>query len=122
MKCSIRAKVGTTVSSTCVFSIELYIESLRDDSQCHFIGHECDSQEAFEDGLCFDCGSNGEKCAIMGEKAINYKAHVAENGRRHVKLFLNTGKKSPFCRKSPFLFDRQTRLKKLVGFLQSTTL
>ena len=52
----------------------------------------------------------------MGEKAINYKAHVAENGRRHVKLFLNTGKKSPFCRKSPFLFDRQSRLKKLVGF------
>ena len=41
----------------------------------------------------------GEKCAVMGEKAINYKAHVAENGRKHVRLFLNTGKKSPFCRK-----------------------
>merc|ERR1719242_374336 len=33
----------------------------------------------------------------MGEKALNYKAHVAENGRKHVRLFLNTEKKSPFC-------------------------
>lgn len=77
--------------------IELYIESLQEESKCHFIGHECESDEKFQDGLCFDCGLRGEKCAVMGEKAINYKAHVAENGRKHVRLFLNTGKKSPFC-------------------------
>ena len=83
--------------------IELYIESLRDEkdnSKCHFIGHQCESYEKFQEGLCFDCGSKGEKCAVMGEKAINYKTHATENGRNNVKLFFNTGKKSPFCRKS----------------------
>ena len=36
--------------------IELYIESLQEESKCHFIGHECESDEKFQDGLCFDCG------------------------------------------------------------------
>lgn len=77
--------------------LELYIESLRATS-CHMIGHKCDSYEQFQSGLCFDCGQEGKDCAIMGERAIEYKPHVVK-ASSGAKFFLKTGKKAPFCRK-----------------------
>ncbi len=78
--------------------IDLYIESLRS-TTCTLIGHECPSFEAFEQGLCFDCGANGERCIEMGHYAENYKDAIRLSGKRHIKYFLKTGGKSPFCRK-----------------------
>lgn len=85
--------------------IELYIESLRS-SQCQLVAHRCDSYEAFEQGRCFDCGLLGQNCAILGERAIEYKPLIAtqppeneEGELKHMKFYLHTGKKSPFCRR-----------------------
>ena len=62
------------------------------------VAHRCDSYEEFEEGECFDCGTDGEKCAILGERAIEYKPFIntEANGQ---KFYLKTAKKSPFCRK-----------------------
>jgi pancreatic triacylglycerol lipase len=79
--------------------IDLYIESLRS-TTCDFMGHECHSYEAFEQGNCFACGLHGEKCAILGERAIEYKQYISAGGMmQHHKFYLKTGKKSSFCRK-----------------------
>jgi len=76
--------------------IELYIDSLRA-TNCHMVGHKCDSYENFESGLCFDCGQS-QDCVFMGERAIEYKPHVRHT-QQSTKFYLKTGKKAPFCRK-----------------------
>ena len=67
-------------------------------TNCQLVAHRCDSYEDFVDGRCFDCGTAGEKCAILGERAIEYKpfTKVEASGK---KFYLKTAKKSPFCRK-----------------------
>ena len=62
------------------------------------MAHRCDSYEDFVEGRCFDCGAAGENCAILGERAIEYKplTNREPNGQ---KFYLKTAKKSPFCRK-----------------------
>jgi len=77
--------------------IELYIDSLRSvQTKCQLVAHRCDSYEDFVEGRCFDCGAAGENCAILGERAIEYKPFTNRepNGQ---KFYLKTAKKSPFC-------------------------
>ena len=78
--------------------IDLYIESLRS-TTCHMIGHECSSYELFEEGLCFDCGPNSENCVRLGHKAVEHKEYIKNSRQTHMKYYLKTGGKSPFCRK-----------------------
>lgn len=82
--------------------IELYIESLRS-TKCQLVAHRCHSNEAFEEGRCFDCGPLGENCAILGEKAIEYKPLISTQppDSEGNKFYLHTAKKSPFCRMFP---------------------
>lgn len=90
--------------------IGLYIDSLRSGSKCQMVAHQCDSFADFDEGRCFDCGFHGEKCATLGEKAIDYKPFISD--KKPLKFYLKTGKKSPFCRNtlSPrnffFLFSK----------------
>ena len=84
--------------------IDLYIESLRS-TKCQMVAHQCNSFAEFEEGRCFNCGFHGEKCATLGEKAIDYKPFISDkNQQQPLKFYLKTGKKSPFCRKVLFLF------------------
>jgi len=75
--------------------IGLYIDSLRSGSKCQMVAHQCDSFADFDEGRCFDCGFHGEKCATLGEKAIDYKPFISD--KKPLKFYLKTGKKSPFC-------------------------
>ena len=50
-------------------------------------------------GLCFECGSENKHCAKLGYPAIEYKKVAEKYSRTGVKLYLNTGSITPFCRK-----------------------
>ena len=50
-------------------------------------------------GLCFECGPSNKHCAKLGYPAIEYKPIVEKYSRTGVKMYLNTGSISPFCRK-----------------------
>ena len=86
------------VSCSHTRAISLYIESLRGDGDCVFVGHECSSHEDFQAGVCFDC--SGGRCAQMGYNSYAYKARADEFDRKNVKFYLNTGAgPEHFCRK-----------------------
>ena len=95
------------VSCSHTRAISLYIESLRGDGDCVFVGHECPSHEAFRAGICFGC--SGGRCAQMGYNSYAYRARAGELNRKNVKFYLNTGAgPEHFCRK--FLEHHQSCL------------
>lgn len=60
----------------------------------------CDNYDDFKNGKCVDCGSNGEKCVILGPRDIEYENSVKDvnagvdstNGKR---FFMITGQHEP---------------------------
>ena len=58
------------------------------------LAHKCTNYHDFLNGLCSDCGVNGEKCAIMG-----YRAHqwlTFQNNQIENKMFLKTTGNYPY--------------------------
>ncbi|XP_059472684.1 pancreatic triacylglycerol lipase-like [Neocloeon triangulifer] len=73
-------------------SYEYFTESVN--TECDFMGVECNSFENYDNGLCFGCENlGGEKaCARMG-------FHARPMGRRELVAFqLKTAGRDPFCR------------------------
>lgn len=61
----------------------------------------CDSYDDFKAGKCADCGVNGEKCAILGPRAIEWRKSVANNvGQGGKRFFFSTGDSESYFGKS----------------------
>ncbi|BET00023.1 Triacylglycerol lipase [Nesidiocoris tenuis] len=70
-------------------AITLFLESLN--GTCPYIGIRCPNYNDFKEGLCFDCGANGEDCQEMG---INAQPTGLPPGE---KYYLLTNKQTPYC-------------------------
>lgn len=76
-------------------SIYLYTESIN--SPCPFYAYRCPSYDAFNQGLCMNCGMNNTRCATLGHHADDFIAKL-KPGEKNVKMFLTTGADEPRCR------------------------
>lgn len=65
---------------------------------CDQLAVQCSSYEDYLAGKCYDCGPNGERCAVMGPEAIRYKKFISQGGTNLTRtMFLQTGQSFPFC-------------------------
>lgn len=76
-------------------AIDFYIATANR-KDCLSIGIACKNWESFLEGKCTECGKNGERCGIMGNRAYEYYPNKVENGTG-MKFFLKTSGKSPYC-------------------------
>jgi len=73
-------------------AIHLFTDSIF--TVCQPVAYECKSHDAFTKGHCVSCGENNTKCSRFGLEASMYPTR----SRTNVKLYMETGKKAPFCR------------------------
>ena len=59
------------------------------------VGYKCTDFDAFSKGLCSDCGPNGDKCAVMGYRADEFRK-FKDNQNGDTKLFLKTTGDYPY--------------------------
>lgn len=80
--------------------MDFYIDSLSQKTKAVPKAFECESYDDFKAGKCADCGASGEKCVILGPKAIEYRNAVKDinagvdsvNGKR---FFMATSEHEP---------------------------
>lgn len=85
-----------------VRAIKLFIDSIN--TQCPYIGRQCNSFKQFMTGKCFGC-KGGMSCAVMGYKADTSLGLLENEVQPYTKLqeavgnkyFLTTGRDYPFC-------------------------
>jgi pancreatic triacylglycerol lipase len=58
------------------------------------VGYQCDDFASFTEGKCTDCGTNGEKCAILGPDVESWKKFKDTNSGQ--RFFLRTGEHYPY--------------------------
>lgn len=73
-------------------AVEFYAATVTQ-TRCDPVAYECPSWSNFLEGKCTDCGQNGSRCAILGEKAIQSKGL----GQNNLKLYVKLGKDRPYC-------------------------
>ena len=81
-------------------AIDYYLESISDAGKCLHLAYECKSYSDFLTGSCGHCHDEQHLCAEMGFHSHHYYPKAAKLSRSEsVKLYFNTNKRKPFCRK-----------------------
>jgi len=77
---------------------QVMIQAIRGKAEgrnCSFEARPCSSYEAFLNGECLQCGQGrGQGCTLLGPDA---RVTRPKTNRPHVKMFLKTSDKEPFC-------------------------
>ncbi|KAI2799790.1 hypothetical protein BLOT_014217 [Blomia tropicalis] len=84
---------------------DMYIDSLKKDIPQPKT-FECENESAFKQGKCTDCGSNGEKCALLGPNAIDYRKFVDEisdENQKRKRFFMITNSVEPYLSKYQYI-------------------
>jgi len=69
------------------------------------VAYQCSDFESFESGKCIECGDNGDKCAVIGEKAQLSQKY--EKTTQDTRFFMTTTDKKPFFK---YEFEIQVKL------------
>ncbi|XP_067127207.1 endothelial lipase-like isoform X1 [Centruroides vittatus] len=75
------------------FAIEFYKETILY-PECNPLAYRCSDYENFLEGQCFNCGENGEDCALAGIEAYEYRKFKEDVDRI---FYIKTAGSSPFC-------------------------
>lgn len=59
------------------------------------VGYKCPDFESFSKGLCSECGSNGNECAIMGYRADEWRKFI-NTQKEDIKFYLKTTGDYPY--------------------------
>ena len=85
---------GTKLGLICnhIRAFEYFIASIN--AEHVPLAHKCTDYNAFTKGLCSDCGVKGEKCAIMGYRADEWRKF--KDNQMDNKMFLKTTGNKPY--------------------------
>ncbi|XP_054165873.1 pancreatic lipase-related protein 2-like [Oppia nitens] len=84
-------------------AVDFYLASI-DRKNIKGVSYQCKDFDTFNNGLCVDCGPNNDKCAVLGDEAIQSQKY--EKSIVGTRFFLTTDGKSPY-----FKYEYEVQIK-----------